>query len=806
MVTLPFFPHKHTHILLHACTLSSLLFNRVFTRSGQSAPSGYRSCSKFAHRKLSLVLRHNVSDPGITPVRLPPRLWSPCRRKSTSHHPEALNSPTELSVPASSGRVGGRAAIEMSLVEVRQAAGSLTLSLSSNDSKERYFDRVDQGDPDYLRSRNMSPDLRQDFNMMEQKKRVTQILQSPVFKDELEGLIQDQLTKGNNPTGLLALRQIADLVMASTLGGVGPLTSPISFGMVTPVNDLYGIESPSFAKGEKQSRCRLASLYRLVDLFSWARFTSSYITVRVNKEQDHVLISPRGLSFAEVTGANLVKVNIIGEVVDQGSTDMGIDHFGFAPHAAIYSMRPDVRCIIHIHTPATAAVSSMKCGILPISQEALLLGDVSCFGYHGSLDNKEEKVEFQKALGPTAKVMMLRNHGLLALGETVEEAFHYVYHSQQACEIQVSALGCSGSVDNLVLLDRDKFKPLTQGVVAAGLVMDNEVKWKVGEAEFESLMRMLDNLGYRTGYSYRNPIVREKPRSKNDVEIPATVSAVPPEDSELGLRSPFKFAVQKQQRERTRWLNSPNSYLRVNVPEQSPSGDVSPRTKTVWMKSSQPGNSIGTPIKIEDPNQFVPLNTDPTEVQDKRNRIKEQHRGDHMTPGPKSQLLAGIVVDTIPGPAFIIEDEEHTRSLPPNPFSDLTEKELEEYKDTVERKQQGQEEDDDATDADEMTTFDGSTISLSLSPIMTPAKQDAIPNGKDHLAELDEDLSIEVSKMSVSTAETVEISITSKEKTGEAQTPESQSKSPKKKKKKFRTPSFLKKSKKKKDEKEKTEA
>lgn len=51
------------------------------------------------------------------------------------------------------------------------------------------------------------------------------------------------------------------------------------FGTVTPVNDLYGNESPSYSKGEKQSRCRLASLYRLVDLFSWARFTSSYITV-----------------------------------------------------------------------------------------------------------------------------------------------------------------------------------------------------------------------------------------------------------------------------------------------------------------------------------------------------------------------------------------------------------------------------------------------------------------------------------------------------------------------------------------------
>uniref|UniRef100_H2LNC3 Adducin 3 (gamma) b n=1 Tax=Oryzias latipes TaxID=8090 RepID=H2LNC3_ORYLA len=655
-----------------------------------------------------------------------------------------------------------------------QTAGSLTLPLSSSDPKERYMSCMDDGE--YLRDK-ISPDLRQDFNMMEQKKRVTQILHSPV-RNELEGLIQDQLTKGHSPSGLLALRQIADLIMASTVGGAGPLTSPISYGIVSPVNDLFGTESPSFAKGEKQSRCKLASLYRLVDLFNWARFTSAYITVRVSKEQDHILISPRGLSFAEVTAANLVKVNIVGEVVDQGSTELGIDHFGFAPHAAIYSMRPDVRCIIHIHTPATTAVSSMKCGILPISQEALLLGDVSCYGYHGSLDNKEEMVEFQKALGPTSKVMMLSNHGLLALGETVEEAFHYVYHSQLACEIQVHSLRCSGNADNLTLLDRQKFKPLTQGVAAAGVVIDNEVKWKVGEAEFESLLRMLDNLGYRTGYAYRNPVVREKPRSKNDVEIPATVSAVPSDDSELGLRSPFKFMAQKQQRERTRWLNSPNSYLKVNVPEQSPSGDVSPRTKTMWMKSSQPGNNAGTPIKIEDPNQFVPLNTNPNEVLDKRNRIKEQHRGDQMTAGPKSQLLAGIVVDTIPGPVSIFMDEEQTRSLPPNPFNELSEKVLQEYKSLVERKQLGQ---------------DGN-------------HPYAIPNGKDHSAETDEDLSIEVSQLSVSTSDTGEISITTKEKSGEAQTPESQTKSPKKKKNKFRTPSFLKKSKKKKEEKEKEEA
>uniref|UniRef100_A0A674CU38 Adducin 3 (gamma) b n=1 Tax=Salmo trutta TaxID=8032 RepID=A0A674CU38_SALTR len=600
----------------------------------------------------------------------------------------------------------------MSLVEIRHAVGSMTLSLSSTDSKERYFDRVDESDPEYLRSRNMSPEIQQDFNMMEQKKRVTQILQSPVFKDELEGLIQDQMTKGSNPTGLLALRQVADLIMASSVGGTG---------MVAPVNDLYGVESPSFTKGEKQCRCKLASVYRLVDLFSWAHFTSSYITVRVSKEQDHVLIIPQGLSFTEVTAGNLVKVNMIGDVVDQGSTYLEVDHSGLSPHAAVYSMRPDVKCIIHIHTSATAAVSSMKCGILPISQEALVLGDVAYFGYQGCLDDQEEKVEFQKALGPTAKVLVLRNHGLVALGETIEEAFHYIYHSQQACEIQVSALRCSAGVENLVLLDRERLKPMTHGVAAAGVTVDSEVKWKVGEAEFESLMRMLDNLGYRTGFTYHHPIVREKIRTKNDVEIPATVYTVPLQDSDLGQRNPFNFLVQKQQRERARWLNSPNSYLKVNVPERSLSGECSPRTKTMWMKSEETSNGTGTSIKIEDPNQFVPLNTNPTDVLEKRNWIRQQNTVDHMTPGPKSHLLASIVVDTIPGP---------------------------------------------------VSTW-------------------IIPNGKDYMEELEEKLNIKVSKLSISTTETVEISITTSEKSGGDKTPDSQTKSPKKKNK-FRTPSFLK--------------
>ncbi|XP_055072819.2 adducin 3 (gamma) a isoform X1 [Misgurnus anguillicaudatus] len=657
--------------------------------------------------------------------------------------------------------------------------------------KECYFDRIDENDPEYLRARNMSPDLRQDFNMMEQKKRVTHILQSPAFRDELEGLIQEQMNKGNDPTGLLALRQIADFFMTSSVAGFS--TSPLSLGMVTPINDMFGVETNSMVKGEKQIRCKLASLYRLVDLFSWAHFTNCYVTVRVSKEQDHILIIPRGLSFAEASAANLVKVNILGDVVEQGSTNLQIDPSGFSPHAAIYSIRPDVRCIVHIRTPATAAVSSMKCGLLPISQEALILGDIAYYNYQGSLDEHEERMELQKALGPSAKVLVLRNHGVVALGETIEEAFHYIYTAQYACEVQVNAFSCAGGVENLIMLDLEKFKPRTQGVAQAGVNMGSQTKWKLGELEFESLMRMLDNLGYRTGYTYRHPIVREKPRHKSEVEIPATVTAFMFDDDDTP-RLPLRLMQQRQQREKTRWLNSPNCYMKVNVAE----GDREEygRTKTMWMKSEEGNNASGTPIRIEDPNQFVPLNTNPTEVLEKRNKIREQNRFDMMTAGPQSQRLAGIVVDR--PPPYTGNDEEQTGPLPPNPFTELSEKAMDEYRKQADGHDLG------IDDDEQLTSDDASTLSQSVSQTQslqnTPAKEEnhtgVLLNGKDNHGE-DDELIKRVSELTTS-VESVEITVRPGEKIEEALTPESSpSKSPSKKKKKFRTPSFLKKNKKK---------
>ncbi|XP_069833442.1 alpha-adducin isoform X6 [Dendropsophus ebraccatus] len=598
--------------------------------------------------------------------------------------------------------------------------------------KEKYFDRVDENNPEYLRERNMAPDLRQDFNMMEQKKRVSMILQSPAFCDELETMIQDQLKKGKNPTGLLALQQIADF-MTTTVPSVYPSAPQggmaalnLSLGMVTPVNDLRGSDSIAYEKGEKLLRCKLAAFYRLADLFGWSQLIYNHITVRVSSEQEHFLIVPFGLLYSEVTASSLVKINLQGEIVDRGSTNLGVNKAGFTLHSAIYAARPDVKCIVHIHTPAGAAVSAMKCGLLPLSPESLCLGEVAYHDYHGILVDEEEKTLIQKNLGPRSKVLILRNHGLVTMGETVEEAFYYIHNLVSACEIQVRTLASAGGPDNLVLLDPGKYKKSRSPESPSGDAVAHP-KWLVGEQEFEALMRMLDNLGYRTGYPYRCPALRDKAKKYSDVEIPASVTGYSfGSDGDSGTCSPLRHSFQKQQREKTKWLNSGRT---DEAPDEGQNGG-SPKSKTkVWtnithdhvkplLQSLSSGVCVPSCItnclwtKEEGlrtatsavPSLFVPLNTDPKEVQEMRNKIREQNLQDIKTAGPQSQVLCGGVVDRSIGQRLsvykgelitaskaIIEKEYQPKVIVstagPNPFNKLTDRELEEYRREVERKQ-----------------------------------------------------------------------------------------------------------------------
>ncbi|XP_006152985.1 alpha-adducin isoform X1 [Tupaia chinensis] len=776
--------------------------------------------------------------------------------------------------------------------------------------KERYFDRVDENNPEYLRERNMAPDLRQDFNMMEQKKRVSMILQSPAFCEELESMIQEQFKKGKNPTGLLALQQIADFMTtnvpnvypAAPQGGMAALN--MSLGMVTPVNDLRGSDSIAYDKGEKLLRCKLAAFYRLADLFGWSQLIYNHITTRVSSEQEHFLIVPFGLLYSEVTASSLVKINLQGDVVDRGSTNLGVNQAGFTLHSAIYAARPDVKCIVHIHTPAGAAVSAMKCGLLPISPEALSLGEVAYHDYHGILVDEEEKVLIQKNLGPKSKVLILRNHGLVSVGESVEEAFYYIHNLVVACEIQVRTLASAGGPDNLVLLDPGKYKAKSRSPGSpTGEGTGSPPKWQIGEQEFEALMRMLDNLGYRTGYPYRYPALREKSKKYSDVEVPASVTGYSfASDGDSGTCSPLRHSFQKQQREKTRWLNSGRG---DEASEEGQNGS-SPKSKTkVWtnithdhvkplLQSLSSGVCVPSCITNclwtkEDghrtstsavPNLFVPLNTNPKEVQEMRNKIREQNLQDIKTAGPQSQVLCGVVMDrslvqdaplsdcteTIEGlelteqtfsPAkslsfrkgelvtaskAIIEKEYQPHVIVsttgPNPFNTLTDRELEEYRKEVERKQKGSEENlDETREQKEKSLPDQSAIPHT--PPSTPVKlEEDLPqeptSGDDSDAatfkptlpdlspdepseapgfptlEKEEEVFLPPSPSKPPTVASpepapspaAEEAASPAAEEGAAVDPGSDGspgKSPSKKKKKFRTPSFLKKSKKKSD-------
>ena len=97
--------------------------------------------------------------------------------------------------------------------------------------------------------------------------------------------------------------------------------------------------------------------------------------------------------------------------------------------------------MIHTHTRAGVAVSAMKCGMLPISQHAMRVQQqVTYHDYEGIALDMDERARMAKDLGKTSKAMILRNHGLLSLGETVREAFELMYYLDCACQIQIDAL------------------------------------------------------------------------------------------------------------------------------------------------------------------------------------------------------------------------------------------------------------------------------------------------------------------------------------------------------------------------------
>ncbi|KPI99247.1 Protein hu-li tai shao [Papilio xuthus] len=579
-------------------------------------------------------------------------------------------------------------------------------------------------------------DIDADVREMERRKRVEALMSSKLFREELERVLDQQAHEGSDAPLLQRIREM--------VGGrlhTGSLRGP---SCVLPINDIRGIEGVGYEKGEKILRCKLAAVYRLVDLFGWTQTgVSGQITARLNTAVEQVLTTPRGLLPHEVTASSLVKVDMQGVVQDQGTTNFPVNVEGFSLHASVHAARPDVRCVLHVRSAAALAVSASRRGLLPLCAEAALLGPLAHHRTpHGNLDN-EERDKLVRALGPSAKVLMLTSNGALCCGATLEEAFFQAKNLNTACEVQLRV--ANQPLDDLYLLDEETRRQIYE---SSRKPPADTSKWRVGGEEFEALMRMLDNAGFRTGYIYRHPLIKnDVPKPKNDVEVPPAVSSLGYllEEEELYKQGLWKKG-QGKTGERTRWLNSPNVYQKVEVLETGTS-DPKKITKWVdanneeWVQDGSPAHS-STPVKI-DTLQFVPKNTNPKEFKQLQQQIKENRRADKISAGPQSHILEGVTwdeaarlvgedaVNTHTGDHVVLmgaaskgiiqRGYQHNATMysspyARNPFDHVTDREIDEYKRIVERKQRGNEYD---TDLSESEAVSGAQVT---SPASAPSE------------------------------------------------------------------------------------
>jgi ribulose-5-phosphate 4-epimerase/fuculose-1-phosphate aldolase len=186
---------------------------------------------------------------------------------------------------------------------------------------------------------------------------------------------------------------------------------------------------------EQAIRRDLAAAYRLVALHGWDDLIFTHISARVPGPEHHFLINPYGYTFDEITASSLVKIGMDGLPV--GESAAMVNPAGFTIHSAVHEVREDAACVIHVHTPDGTAVATSREGLKPLNQTAqLVIGDLAYHDYEGVALDHAERPRLQQDLG-SKNLMLLRNHGTLALGRTVAEAFLRMYFLERACTMQV---------------------------------------------------------------------------------------------------------------------------------------------------------------------------------------------------------------------------------------------------------------------------------------------------------------------------------------------------------------------------------
>jgi ribulose-5-phosphate 4-epimerase/fuculose-1-phosphate aldolase len=233
---------------------------------------------------------------------------------------------------------------------------------------------------------------------------------------------------------------------------------------------------------EQRLRVDLAACYRLVAHFHWDDLIFTHISARLPGPDHHFLINPYGMTFDEITASSLVKIDLRGTKVEPSPYE--INPAGFTIHSAIHAARDDAKCVLHTHSLNGVAVSAQKDGVLPISQQSIFV--LAALGYHdyeGVALNDDEKPRLVRDLGDN-NFLMLRNHGLLTVADSIADAFLLMYLFEAACTIQIRAQG-----------GRSELIPIDSKIIGGAKMMAKQVtRMSGGALAWPGLLRKLDRI------------------------------------------------------------------------------------------------------------------------------------------------------------------------------------------------------------------------------------------------------------------------------------------------------------------------
>lgn len=409
------------------------------------------------------------------------------------------------------------------------------------------------------RSVRAPEELVRDVRGLKMRQRVSLALSDDVLRGELEEMLSSHSIRPTSSDGFRTYQDF--LIPSGALHGSGGFLGY----SVSAISDIRGADTLHYTKRDRQLRCKLASVYRLMQMFGWGNgvYDRGACTVCVtgnDNEEKRYFVAPSGLMFSEITASAILKVDDKGAVVEQGSTNLGISKSVFDLHEVIHSARKDAKCVMFVAADSVKVVSALKQGFVPITPEGIAIGDIAYHEFPGIKVDEDVRDSLINSFGSASRVLILRNYGAICVGENLEEAVYLAHLLVTACGFQLS----SGNIGTEELLKIDDETKEQMIATLHGGMDANENQQNLAEMNFEAWMRQLDAKGCKTGYSYRNKdIFKSEPKEpKSHEAVPAKTSSGRSElvshyNADVSLRRSASLGRANTYRSRLKWLNAP---------------------------------------------------------------------------------------------------------------------------------------------------------------------------------------------------------------------------------------------------------